>query len=450
MKIYLLLAGCLLAALSGRAQYGNIGIGTATPDSTAKLDISSSTQGFLPPRMTAAQRSAIKGPAAGLTVFQTDGNPGMYYYDGNGWVSLTSGKPVTPAGLPEDYGAVSTFAGGGTSGNDSGNADGSGSAATFNRLFGLALDRAGNVYVADQNNHRIRKISAGGAVTTLAGGGGPGWNGQGYKDDTGAAAAFNYPTGVAVDATGNVFVADNSNNRIRKITPGGVVTTLAGGGGTGTNGRGKADGTGTAAAFGSPCGLCFGPNGDLFVVETTYNRVRRVTPAGVVTTFAGGGGGGNFGTGYINATGTAAAFDMPYGISSDAAGNLYVAEINNHCVRKITPAAVVSTFAGGGGPGAGGRGFLDGTGSAAAFMGTTGITTDAGGNLYVADSWNNAIRKVTPAAVVTTIAGGGRGNLDAIGAAATFNGPLGITIDPAGNLYISDFSNNKIRRVVTR
>ncbi len=261
-------------------------------------------------------------------------------------------------------------------------------------------------------------------VTTLAG------SSQGNADGTGTAAMFNQPIGITTDGT-NLYVADRSNHSIRKVVIAtGLVTTLAG------NGSGYADGTGTAATFDQPTGITTdGTN--LYVGDLNNHRIRMIVIAtGVVTTLAGNG------QGYANGTGTAARFDRPAGITTDGT-NLYVAELNNHLIRKIVIATgVVTTLAGNGG-----QGSTDGNGTAAAFNYPYAITTD-GTNLYVADSSNHRIRKIVIATgVVTTLAGNGSGNADGTGTAATFNNPYGITTDST-NLYVSDGFNHRIRKIV--
>ena len=289
-------------------------------------------------------------------------------------------RKITPAGV------VSTLAG---LAGSSGSADGTGSAARFCYPYGVAVDGSGNVYVADTDNYTIRKITPAGVVSTLAGLAGS----SGSADGTGSAARFDYPYGVAVDGSGNVYVADSGNNTIRKITPAGVVSTLAGMAGS----SGSADGTGSAARFNYPTGVAVDGSGNVYVADTGNNTIRKITPAGVVSTLAGTAGS----SGSADGTGSAARFYYPYGVAVDGSGNVYVADNDNYTIRKITPAGVVSTLAGL----AGSSGSADGTGSAARFYYPYGVAVDGSGNVYVADTDNDTIRKITPAGVVSTLAG---------------------------------------------
>jgi hypothetical protein len=332
-------------------------------------------------------------------------------------------REITPAGV------VTTFAG---KTGTAGYADGTGTAAEFNEPFGVTVDSNGNVYVGDSGNDTIRKITSAGLVTTLAG-----TPGSGHADGTGAAARFDQTTGVAVDGNGNVYVADEQNDTIRKITPAGVVSTLAGSPGNG----GSADGTGSSAQFYFPFGVAVDGSGNVFVTDTGNDTIRKITPGGVVTTVAGTPGN----SGSTNGTGSAALFNIPIGIAVDGNDNLYVTEQGSQTIRKITPAGVVTTLAGQ----AGSPGSTDGTGSVARFNLPSGITLAPGGNLFVADTTNAEIREVTPAGVVTTIAGlpANPGVVDGTGSAARFFFPVGIASDGHGNLYVADANNDLIREV---
>ena len=254
-------------------------------------------------------------------------------------------------------------------------------------------------------------------VSTLAGN-----TAKGNKDGTGTAATFYNPYSVAVDSHGNLFVADVDNYLIRKITPAGVVSTFAG-----TGNAGSVNGTGTAASFGLPLGIVIDGSDNLYVADATNKLIRKITPAGVVSTFAGSG------TNAItDGAGTAASFKVPGYMAIDATGNLFVTDYSY--IRKITPAGVVSTIAGNGGQGSAIR-----TETAADFNGATGIAVDAADNLYVTDYNYNLIRKITPAGAVSTIAGNGtKGSIDGTGITASFDNPLGIAIDTQGNLFVGE------------
>jgi sugar lactone lactonase YvrE len=311
--------------------------------------------------------------------------------------------------------------------------DGTGSAARFDYPAAVATDSAGNVFVADSNNHTIRKITPAGDVSTFAGT--PGSSGS--ANGTGPAARFNWPQGVATDSADNVYVADSENHTIRKITPGGVVSTLAGTAGS----IGSADGTGPASSFYYPYGVATDSGGNVYVADTGNSVIRKITSAGVVSTLAGTAGS----IGSADGTGPAARFYYPYGVATDAFGNVYVADTQSHTIRKITSAGIVSTLAGT----AGIVGSADGAGPFAQFYYPYGVATDAGGNVYVADNANRVIRKITPAGIVSTLAGtaGIVGSADGTGPDAQFDTPSGVATDSAGNVYVADTFNYTIRKI---
>lgn len=329
---------------------------------------------------------------------------------------------------------VTTFAGSETSGL----VDATGTAARFNKPSGVAIDSAGSFYIADSANHCIRKITTAGVVTTFAGSTA---GASGLVNATGTAARFNTPTGVAVDSAGNVYVADSLNMLIRRITSAGVVTTLAGGNG----GVGPVDGTGAGAKFSQPQGITINTAGDLFVADTQHNAVRKVTSAGVVTTIAGSSSGNS---GFEDGTSSAARFAQPIGIAVDSSDTVYLADTNNNAIRKITSGGVVTTIAG---SQVGASGLANGSGTSARFTQPSGISLDSAGNLFITDSTNNSIRKITSAGVVSRVAGstsGIAGFLDGIGFSSRFNQPYGILTDSSGNLYVGDYGNNAIRKIV--
>lgn len=290
-------------------------------------------------------------------------------------------RKITPANV------VTTVAGlpGAT-----GSADGTGATARFNNPFGIAIDAANQLYIGDVTNNTIRKITTAALVSTLAGLA----PNSGAVDDTGPAARFYNPVGLAVDASGNIYVADKANHTIRRVTPAGVVTTVAGLAGT----LGSADGTGSAARFYYPEDIAIDAvTGILYVADSYNNTIRKIEAGGVVTTLAGMAGT----SGYDDGTGSAARFSHPASVATDSAGNIYVADPWAHVIRKVTPAGVVTTFAGG----AGIPGYSDSTGTGARFTSPSGVATDSLDNVYVADTYYCVIRKITPGAVVTTIAG---------------------------------------------
>src|ERR1017187_1417676 len=317
-----------------------------------------------------------------------------------------------------------------------GSADGAGTAARFANPWGVAADSAGNLYVADTDNHTIRKVTAGGTVSTFAGLAGV----SGSADGTDSGARFNQPQGVAVDTNGIVYVADTGNYTIRKITPAGIVTTLAGSAGI----SGSTDATGDSARFYEPEGIAVNSAGTLIYIADTWNHtIRQVTPAGVVTTLAGSA--GNFGS--ADGAGNSAQFYQPQGMAVDGSGNIYVADTGNQTIRKVTVLGAVTTLAGL----AGNNGNADGTGNSASFWNPQGVALDSAANLYVADSFNNTIRQVTPAGVVTTLAGtaGSLGSADGTGAAARFWQQIGRAVDSAGNVCVADSANGTIRRIAS-
>ncbi|WP_264522375.1 T9SS type A sorting domain-containing protein [Flavobacterium sp. N1994] len=304
---------------------------------------------------------------------------------------------------------VTTFAG-----STQGFVNGTGTAAQFWNPSGVVIANDGTIYVADTYNNRIRKITTTGVVTTLAG------SSQGFADGTGTSAKFYSPEGLAVDIAGNVYVADTFNNRIRKITTAGVVTTLAG-----NATQGFADGTGTSAKFNWPQGLTVDANGNVFVADTGNVRIRKITTAGVVTTIAGSS------QGVADGTGTSAQFDSPQGLAINNIGTIFVADTYNNRIRKITDTGVVTTLAE----------------SIGQFYYPHSLTVDSTGNLFVADTENNRIRIITTSGVVTTLAGSTGGYADGIGTLAQFNVPAGVFADTAGNLFVSDSGNNRIRKI---
>jgi len=316
----------------------------------------------------------------------------------------------------------------------SGRADGTGWAARFSLAGGVRADNQGNVYVSDSANYTIRKVTAAGVVTTVAGIAGT----SGSTDGPVATALFSGVGGVAIDSGGNLYVADSGNYTIRKITPAGVVSTLAGVAGM----RGEVDGTGSAALLYDPQNLALDSAGNIYVPDGMGDVVRMITPAGVVTTLAG----APMVSGSADGTGASAQFDDPTGITVDLSGNVYVADSGNNTVRKIAPGGVVTTIAGA----AGTTGSAGGTGAAASFSTPAGVGVDSSGNVYVADLGNDLIRMISPAGFVTTVAGaaGAADDVDGLSTNARLSSPGDVCVDNSGIVYVADAGNSTIRRII--
>ncbi len=376
-------------------------------------------------------------PASGVFTVNATGLTAGTAYSYAAYATNSAGTTYTSAGtftttalttpaltFANPLGAVTTIAGTGSAGA----VNAIGTAASYNNPNAVAVDSLGNIYVADVSNNLIRKI-VGGVTTTLAGSGT-----AGSQNGTGTAASFYRPYGIALDSAGNVYVADSVNNLIRKISPAGLVSTLAGSGNAGA-----ADGTGAAASFNFPTGVAVDVAGNVYVGDQLNHKIRKITAAGVVTTLAGSGM-----AGATDATGASASFNTPGGLAVDSAGTVYVADQLNNKVRKVTAAGVVTTLAG-----SGSRGAVNATGAAASFWLPAALAVDSSGTVYVADQFNQKIRSISAAGVVTTLAGTGTaGAADAAtGASATFNNPGGIALDGIGNLIIGDLDNHNIRKV---
>lgn len=309
-----------------------------------------------------------------------------------------------------------------------GSVNGKSSEATFSYLMGLAADSSGNLYIADSHNNLVRKISRDGIVTTLAGSGK-----VGQADGKGPAASFFNPAAVAVDKKGFVYVADTHNDLIRKISPDGVVSTILGK--WAKEAINKPD---TAGRFDTPMGIAVDGVGNVYVADWFHDQIRKISTKGVVTTFTGTGEPGS-----KNGTGTKASFYLPEGIAADKAGNIYVADTYNNMIRKIDPSGVVTTIAG-----KIKKGRVDGKGAAASFFHPDGIAIDNNNNIYIADTGNNLIRRITPDGIVTTLAGSGiRGSVNGDARAASFNRPMSVAVGAGGNVYVADYQNNLVRKI---
>jgi sugar lactone lactonase YvrE len=289
--------------------------------------------------------------------------------------------------------------------------NGIGLVASFFGPSGVAIDSSGNIYVGDQGNDLIRKITSGVVVSTYAGSEGV----TGSTNGNVSIALFNTPTGVAVDSSGNVFVADEGNNLIRKITAGGVVSTLAGQAGV----TGSTNGIGTSASFYNPYAIAVDSSGNVYVADEYNSLVRKITPGGFVSNVPG-------------------SFFDPTGIAVDNLGNVYVATsyAGNGSILKISSSGIVSTLAGGV------------TGTATSLKSPIGVAVDSSGNVYVGDSGNSLVRKVTQTGVVTTYAGRGSASVQIDGPAydSTFVAIRGLAVDIPGNVYVADL--NAIREII--
>jgi uncharacterized protein (TIGR03437 family) len=440
-----------------------------------------------------------------ITAVAGTGQPG---FSGDGGAA-TKAKLTVPAGLAFDRngnlligdtgnfrvrsvapdGTISTVAGGGIFPNDNISAS-----TAFIEPLGVAADAAGNIYLADYYTARIRRIDANGIITTMAGSGLRGFSGDGGPA---LAAAFAAPLSLALDKSGNIFVGDFAGSRIRKIDTGGVITTIAGNGlfypspdgvaGTETavrfpwgvasaadgsvlvaerlgqkirriDAKGIAStvaGTGQAAlandggsAALSPIALPYGvaadPSGTIYFSEEPDFKVRRVMSDGTLFTEAGNGIASLAATNGVLATNS--SLGIPQGVALDAAGNVYFSDSGQNVVRRVSPAGIISTVAGNGMAGFSGD---DGPALAASLNAPTGLAVDGGGNVYIGDRGNSRIRKVTPAGIITTIAGTGRATYAGEGgpARAASLSPDGIGVDAAGNLYVADPENNRILRI---
>jgi sugar lactone lactonase YvrE len=325
-------------------------------------------------------------------------------------------------------------------GNGAPTFSGDGGSATLAALnpAGVAVDSSGNLFIADNLNNRIRKVTPAGIITTVAGNGS-----RDFSGDGGAAtsASLGSPNGVVVDRSGNLYISDNLNNRIRKVTPAGIITTVAGNGSSGWTGDG---GPAPSASISSPSGIAVDQSGNLYIADLGNLRVRKVTSTGIITTIAGN---GTFGFSGDGGPATLAALRSPKGVAVDAGGNLFIVDTGNNRIREVTPAGIITTVAGNGSATFSG----DGGPATMTAVNPAGVAVDAGGNLFIADSGNNRIRKVTSAGIISTVAGDGslafRG--DGGPALSAELNAAGVTVDTGGNVFIVDTANNRIREVTT-
>ena len=363
--------------------------------------------------------------------------PNAIALDGSGNIYLADSYNQRVLKVTAATGIITTVAGNGSGGFGGDGA--AASAAQLNSPAGIALDASGNLFIADRYNYRIRKVAAaGGVISTVAGSGSGGFSGDGAA----AGAAGVYPVAVAVDAGGNLYIVDYNNSRIRKVTAAtGFISTVAGNGSTVYSGD---SGFASAATMYNPQGVALDAAGNLYVADKNNQRIRKVSAAtGAITTVAGNGSAGSAGD---LGQATQANLNSPQGVALDGAGNLYIADTYNCRIRKVDNSGQISTVAGSycsfGGDGA--------LATAAYLSYPQGVALDAGGNLYIADSSNNRIRKVAGSGIITTVAGNGLAGLAGDGAQAAagkLNNPTSVALDSSGNLYIADNGNQRIRKV---
>jgi sugar lactone lactonase YvrE len=333
-------------------------------------------------------------------------------------------------------GIISTYAGDGTKGYS-----GDGGASTSAELaypVGAAMDKAGNLYIADLTNNRIRKVTPAGVISTYAGDGTAGFSGDGGPATN---AKLNGPLGIGLDNAGNLYIGDSYNQRVRRVTPEGVISTFAGTGTQGYNGDGIAA---TSAELYYPAAIIADSNGNIFISDYFNNRIREVNTLGIISTVAGDGTNGFSGDG---GPATSAELYYPNGVALDSAGNLFIADYYNNRVRKVTTAGIISTFAGTGVGGYNGDGIAA---TSAELWAPNGLATDSAGNVYIGDYANNRARKVDTAGIISTVAGDGIAGFSGDGGLATsaeLTNPQGLAVDPYGSLYIADSNNNRIRKV---
>jgi sugar lactone lactonase YvrE len=392
--------------------------------------------------------NCVRRIAPNGTIVTVAGN-GTYGYTGDGGPAAVA-TLAAPAGVAVDAagniyiadsenhairkvsasGIIATIAGNGSPGY-SGDG-GAATAAQFDNPTGVAVDSARNIYIADMYNCVVREITAGGAIATIAGNRIPGYLGDG---STATSAELAYPSDVAVDGSGNVYIVDSQNSAVRKVAPTKVITTVAGRGIAGYLGD---NGSATLAELNFPSSIAVDSTGNLYIADPDNSRLREVSTTGTITTIAG--------NGAYSGTGSA-ALGNPAGVAVDAAGNLSVADEGTNTIRKLSAAGTMSTI--------GGSGVYGYTGDGAAAVSTelaypAGVAVDSSGNVYVVDSYNSRVRKIAASGVITTVAGTGRQGYSGDGAVATsaeLNFPQDIAVDSAGNLYIADTNNSRIRKV---
>ena len=370
---------------------------------------------------------AVNAPLGSLQGVAVDANGNVYAADvGNDIVVR-----ITPDGI------LTVVAGNGIAGYSGDGGPATGASLFFFNAGNIALDAAGNLYVADKEGARVRKVNSSGIITTVAGN-----SIQGYSGDGGPAtrASLRGPNGLAVDRAGNLYIVDSDNHRIRKVTPGGIITTFAG------NGTGALAGDGgpsTAASLRFPIGLALDAAGSLYVADSSNHRVRKIGTDGIINTLAG----STSGFGGDGGPATTAKLTLPRGVAVDGLGNVYIADSDNHRIRRVSSTGIITTVAGTGTPDFSGDG---GPALLATLYQPFAVAADTSGNLYIADTVNYRVRKVSALGTISTIAGnqfykyGGDGGP---ATAASLNWPLGLAADSAGSLYIADTQNHRVRKV---
>jgi photosystem II stability/assembly factor-like uncharacterized protein len=369
------------------------------------------------------------GSSGVLTSLAVEDGQVRVFGDGGAGYSFSISPPPPSAA----EGVITTVAGTGTSG--SAGDQGQATSAQLNQPFGTVVDLAGNLYIADEFNHRVRKVTPSGVISTIAGDGTAAFGGDG---GAATAAKLNRPTGLAFDASGNLYIADRLNSRIRMVNTSGVISTVAGT----TFGFSGDGGQATSAQLNAPTDVAFAPSGELYIADGNNHKIRKVNASGIISTVAGttqgfSGDGGQA---------TAAQFRFPLCIDFDSSGSLFISDNTNHRIRKVNASGVITTVVGTT------QGFLGdgGQATAARLNFPLGITIDGADNIFIADAANSRIRKVDNSGVITTVAGNGTSGFSGDGGPATsaqLNGVFDVTLDAVGNFYIADTSNNRIRKV---
>ncbi len=376
------------------------------------------------------------GPADGSVATDVAVRPDKIFVDifGNAYIADRTNQRIWKV---DSSGNISTVAGNGSAGYS-----GDGGAATSAQLWnptGVSVDGSGNLYIADESNQRIRKVDSTGNISTFAGNGSAGYSGDG---SAATSALLNRPSGVSVDGSGNLYIADTYNHRIRKVDSMGNISTVAGTGAVGYSGDG---GAATSALLGYPSGVSVDGSGNLYIADTNNSAIRMVDSTGNISTVVGNGSAGYSGDG---GAATSALLRYPSGVSVDGSGNLYIADTSNQRIRKVDSTGNISTVAG-----SGAFGDSDGGGvaTAASFVYPSDVFVDVSGNIYIADRGNNRILKVDDSGTISTVAGTPGSGYSGDGGAATnakLNQPYGVSVDGSGNIYIADTSNQRVRKIV--